>query len=489
MQKPVAIIVSKRQEERKEIEDLLRDQISKQIGIDFAIRTYEDKDRVKKLGNLHIATSLDLDPPQENPGIKIEDENNNCAKLLFTSDSDLRIQYDSFREKSLIYKYKVSRELNSDDINWEDFRGWFRSNYPAFDEIVIEKNKDKTRMGIETKQIIEYLRKRKKIFQPISIGIVGLGILGRGILENASKEKSISDIYVSSNFVNGEYGPLLDRLEQKDKIRGGSLDALFDANPDVLIISTGKHNVNYNRYKTREELTEMLLKTGIEKINPILDKITKRRFQGLIVIQSNPNGHLIRYMARKGKINFERLTSFPPDTLRHKIALYSELKIKNPGIREEDIELIAIGEHMKGGTPLYDECTVKGQPLFDLFPKFKNKRLKEKISDKARKKGLQVMQSTFNIKGDYRGVPDLVTTCLQEIAYFQKRPKYPAYYMNISVPIEYTYHGAGNEVNIRTKRIIYQISELTKNKKIIEELYYDIGDLKKQLKPYLNQKR
>ena len=512
MKKPVAIIDA---EESQKIANLLKNEVSNEIGIDVKVNQNDERKRIGKGGQLYITKSLGPNSPQQIFARKMRDEDPNCARMLVTSVRDLvrqDIEYskegfissvtrwmkgDKNKPKSsLLSMYYVHRgeRIAPENINWEDFRGWFRRNYPTFHDIVIERE-DENSLKTETKTAIDYLRQKRKIFQPISVGIVGLGKLGLGTLKEATKDTCISHAYVFTNFVNGNYEPLLGILERgrREKSTGGSLEDLFDANPDVLIISTGKHNIDYSQFKTRPELTKMLLETSIPKVKPVLEMALKRKFSGLIAMQTNPNSHLIMY-ARDLGIHPNQLTSFPPDTNRHIEELYKKIKELYPEtkIREEDIHLLAIGDHMNGGIPLYSECTISGLkskdvPLLEAFPQFQDKKLQEKVCKDARGVGLGIMQSAGTYKHDYDEVPKHIKDCLKDLAYFQEFSRCPIYQGILSVPVRFTYQGKGNTVEIRVQKA-KKIADLTQDEQVREELLGEIDNIKELTHPYLKPK-
>ena len=493
MKKPIAIVVSKKPEERKRIADLLKNGVSKEIGIDFKVNQYENRKRKGEGGQLYIATSLNPNSSQQELARTIRDEEPHCARILVTSSRDLINQDMEHTNQSLLSNYLAHKKTAEPPINWEDVREWFRREYPAFHDIVIERDNHSLEAGV--KSAIDYIRKGRKMCQPLSVGIAGLGKLGLGILEEAAGKGYISHTQVFTNFVGGNYELLLKILEPgvRDKITSGDLDELFDADPDVLVISTGKHDIDYRQYGTRSELTKMLLETSIPKVRPIIKKSLERKFSGLIAMQTNPNSQLITY-ARDLGIASDQLTSFPPDTNRHIAELYKKIKELHPEtkIRREDLNLIAVGDHMNGGIPLYSECTVNGLKsraihLFEAFPEFQDKKLQEEVCKKARGIGLGVMQSAERYEHDYRGVPELVREYLRDMAYFQRDASHPIYYGILGVPVEFTYQGKGDTVNIRVQKA-KNIADLTKDEEVRREISEEIKDIHEATKPYLEPK-
>ncbi len=496
MKKPVAIVVSRKTEERKKISDLLKNGVSRELGMDFEIKSYEERERMGNGGQLYIATSLDSNSSEQRFARRIRNEEPHCARLLVTNTKGLIDQDIENPNSSLLSNY-LSYKGESSSIDWKDFKKWFREYYPTFQDIVIEDKKDKNSLKIEIKNAIDYLREKRKIYQPITIGLDGLGAFGMGTLEKAVRGNCVSCAYVHSDFVEEEYKSdynfLLNSLdlsgEEKEKIFPGSREEIFDAQPDVFIIARGKRGVDYSKYKTRAEIIEIALKTGIPKIDPILDEIINKEYPGLVAVQSNPNGHLIYYAMKRG-IDKSQLTSFPPDTIRHRAELYEELKKFDPKIKEEDIELEAIGEHMtNGGTPLYYSCKVKGKPLMKVFPQMNDQGLQEAICKRAQRKGLLVMQSAEEFRHDYRGVPERIRECLSDIAHYREYTRYPIYTGILSGPARFTYQGKGDKINPRIQGVFTDINNLTRgDKKAEAEMRKNIKEIMRLTKPHVKPK-
>lgn len=501
MKKARAAIISNKVAERKKVVSLLRNGISKEIEIDFLSHQYTNRKRVGNLTDyqLYIATSLNPNSSQQKLARTLKnEEKSHCARLLLTNVEDLVGQHKQYPKSSLVSNYLPYLEnpkTNVRDIVWKEFKTWFRDNYPTFNDIIIERPNEEGSLKKETRNAIEYVRGERQMSQDLSIGVVGLGRQGMGILDKTAREKYISNIFVNSAFVErdgeGNYNPLLDSLDlsgkEREKIRGFALEELLEANPDVLIISTGEHDFDYGKCQgDRAKLTVELLKENMPKIDLILRTALEIQYKGLVVLQPNPPGHFIRY-ARNMGFSSHQLTSFPPDTIRYIAELYERLKGAHPELKEEDMKAMSIGEHMKGGTPVNSKCSVKGKPTIEVYPEFNNPKFQESVCKAAQGKGLDVMMSAENYGHDYRGVPERVKECLTDIAFFQKFSRYPIYSGVISLPARFTYQGDRDEANVRVYRDRRERKLIKNDEAIIKELNQDIRNLRAQTKPYLKE--
>jgi hypothetical protein len=499
--KPIAIVMSEDSQEGERISNLFKDY----EDIDFDNNISKERERIGKGGQVMIGTDLNSNSSHQVFARKMQEEEPNCARMLFTSPKRLVRQYKEqsrglfshLRGKtskgsllSMYFSYK-GEELGPEKVNWDDFRVWFRKNYPTFHDIIIE-DRGKP-LKTEFKSAMDYVREEGFMFQPITVSLDGLGAFNMGTIEKLVRGDCVSYVYPHSDFVekelNGDYDLVFNSLDlsraERDKIITGTREEIFDTEPDVFIIARGKHGIDYSKFKTRVELIEMLLKTSIPKIDPILDKAIDKEYTGLMNIQSNPTGHLLYYAIKRGMAK-SQVTSFPPDTIRHISELCEQLREFDPSIKEDDIELEAIGEHMiRGGTPLYYNCKVRGKPLMKAFPQMKDKKLQEIVRDKA-DKGLLVMQSAEKFKHDYRGVPERARECLSDIAHYKEFSRYPIYTGVLSCPAKFIYKGKGDNTNVRVQPIFTNISDLTKGDKEAEaEIKGDIKKIVKLTKQYL----
>ena len=187
-------------------------------------------------------------------------------------------------------------------------------------------------------------------------------------------------------------------------------------------------------------------------------------------------------------IPLNQLTSFNPDKIRAIGIVYNYLQEKGIDIDENKIYIPVVGEHMKGGTPLYDRATVNGKSLCETYSEFKDPKFQEAITDLIRGEGLRVMKSAQDSGHDYRGVPKRVKECLDSIAHLQEHPPYPVYAGILSAPTRFSYLGRGHEVYPRVNRE-GRFTKITKDKESIIELLKDKAKLMKESRPYSNQSK
>lgn len=466
MRKPRAVIINETAKGKKHLIKLLKGPVKKDSGLSFDIISAEDvtdslRSNSKLLkGDIYFIAENPRDR-QIAPAIakKLSERGVNGGKVLTTS------RPEPYKETLI-------------NPGYQEFYGWLPKN---------------TAENFDTGEVIDKVddfRKQGKLTQPISIGILGLGTLGIGTLVEAVRIPSVRTAQVYTGFVHQDktpsvdnYASLLDSLdlpgEQREKIKPhiSTIELLTKTSPDVLVVTQGKHGIDYEQYEKRTQLTEELFKTSLPKIDPILRTIQATRFKGLIAMQSNPNGHFIRYANQLG-IPMNQLTSFPPDTVRHIAELYEYLKERFPSVKEEEVFLEAIGEHMKGGTPIYEKGLVGGISLFDVFPELKEyPQLQEMICNDARARGLKIVKSAKNYEHDYRGVPRRVRECLEDISQLRRTPRYPIYAGLLSAKAEFSYEPYSknsNKVYARVKKSA-PFTEITDDKRIRKELAKDLG--------------
>ena len=122
-------------------------------------------------------------------------------------------------------------------------------------------------------------------------------------------------------------------------------------------------------------------------------------------------------------------------------------------------------------------------PLFGAFPQLKDEELQREICTKAQKVGLAVVQSASKYQHDYRGVPQRVKECLEDISNLQRYSRYPIYAGLLSVPAEFALEssGDGNRVDVKVRKTC-KIPDLTKNKQILIGLSKDLREIITQTK-------
>ena len=343
--------------------------------------------------------------------------------------------------------------------------------------------------------VISNLRQNDGIMTPLNVGVVGLGKLGLGTLQELVKEPWISSVRAYTGFVNGsqeDYQKVLASLdlpgEERAKITTHSnLEELAQENPDVIVIATGEFNTPYHQYSDRTQLRERLFRKGLPKINQVLKAVKETNCQSLLAMESNPNGQFIHH-AIEQEIDPTQLTSFSPDTMRHVRTIYENLKRRHPELSEEDINMMVEGDHMKGGTPVYEEATVKGQRLKVFEPRFVKRPFQTRLTKKSRDEGLNVMKSAVRYGHDYRGVPRKVKEGLREIAFLHASPRYSIYAGLVSVPARFVYEADDGTFYPRVKPAHEDIKDFTEDQHVIRELKSDVKRIKREVRRWTKSK-
>ena len=504
MKKPAILVANKDRKANSQLKNILKYKTPYETGIEFRVKTQDRREQIGNISNKQIFITGNLNPTSSEQRIarELKEKGAGCARILYTSIAKLSKEHEEHKKSAIFTNYigyileKHSKPLDVKDVQSDEFHTWFRTTYMGtFDDIILEGD-TKNPLEKEVSNAIEYVRQKRLMIQPISLGIIGLGVLGQGIINQTADQGWVKEISVFSNFLNGnidKYKEELARLdlsgtgERKLKYPYKNIEEIIEANPDVLIISTGEHGIDYNAYENdRSKLTPYLLKTSAPKVAQIYQAIINLKFPGLIIPETNPSGHLI-HLGKKMNIPSNQMTSFTPDSIRGRGAIYNYLQQKNVNIEENKIEIPVVGEHMKGGTPLYDRATVDKKPLFEVYPEFKDPELQAQITSQIRGQGLRVMKSAQDSGHDYQGVPKRVKECLDSIAHLQKSPPYPIYAGILSLPANFTYLGAGNEIYPRVKRTI-RMTKITDDKEIIKGLLEDKYKLREETAPYITKR-
>lgn len=339
--------------------------------------------------------------------------------------------------------------------------------------------------------IISSLRQNKRIVTPLNVGIVGLGKLGLGTLQELVKESWVTKVETYTGFAKGsqeKYQEILDSLdlpgEEREKVTThNDLEGLVTTNPDVIVIATGEFETPYAQYSDRTKLTERLFRKGLPKVDQVIQKVKETNCPSLLAMESNPNGQFIHYAVEQG-IDPSQLTSFSPDTMRHVRKVYETLKKKNPNLTEDEISLMVMGDHMKGGTPVYEEAMVRDQRLKQFDPRFAKRAFQNRITGRARKEGLIVMKSSARYGHDYRGVPRKVKEGLQEIAHLQRYPKYSVYAGVVSLPATFVYSTNNGTFFPRVNPTHEDLTDFTQDKYVIKEVKGDIKRIRREVKKW-----
>ncbi len=516
MRKPRAVIINETEDGKKQITELLNGIVKG--GGEVQERTSDGKTENVKIKASGLDFDISSEEVQEPESLRSNSRLLGAQVYFIHEEKEDKTLAPRIAEALVERGAKSGMTLTTEGTTEEPYEVTrAQAGYKHFEGWLPKKETGKRFKISEVADKIDELRKTRKLVQPISIGIIGLGKLGRGCMVESSTSESISNVHVFSGFVQkgeGSYEELIRGQElpirQAEKIiPHDNLEGIVGANPDVLVICTGKHKMNYN-VPNRQVLNRELFQTGLPKVIPVLEAIAgNNNFQGLIAMQSNPNGHLIKYVIdpinpEKGKdkgmgIPVQQITSFPPDSIRFASEVFRYLIENCPAAKVREIKginLIAPGDHPSdGGIPLYDEATVlldertgKTRPLLDMFPELKDPQVQESVNTKARSIGLTVVQTSEKYERDYKGVPQRVIECLEDISCFQQYSRYPIYSGLLTVPVQFVYEPEnGNKMHVRVKQVYDTLPQLTKDKEILRLLRKDVKRTAKQTRRWLKE--
>jgi len=514
MKKPVTIIACKDSEEGKKIANSVEN-TSKDTGIGWETKLYEDRTHIGKGGQLYIATDLDQKSSQHDLANKLKEKEVPCARLFVTSADRLIDQHRRYsgnwfrsllargklKKASLLKKYFVDKgkEIPPERIDWGDFKNWLVGKSP-FHDVVIEDNKHP--LDSEMKKAIEYVRQKRKMCKPLRIGVLGLGKLGGQILHDLKSAPYIESVHAFSEFAKLDYERKVISIIgfEGDQRRNfhfhEALEELVEANPDLLIVSTGEHGVQYEKYDIINNLTERLMKGSYPKVKKILEVVKRYQdkgvFNGIVSMESNSTGPLLQ-IAKSMRIDPLTLTSITPDMSRHKTLLlyllsgissckYEKLLTSKQKHREpikieygerdaqlqySDICLDVIGEHGKE-IPLLREAKVKGKPLVEVFPEFNEYKYRRAFIDVAREIGLKLMKIAKNSGKNYGGTPDKIVEQVEKIAFLGREISSAYSYF----PDADCFVGAPSVIDhpLRIRSVADSIDDLSQDEEVISEL-------------------
>ncbi|RLG12006.1 hypothetical protein DRN73_03780 [Candidatus Pacearchaeota archaeon] len=458
MKKPKAVIIGESEKARRNLKEILKKQVKNETGIDFRIVTAKGC----RLNSEGVVYFIYETPEDKTKAPKIAEtlieKGVKAGKVLTTRGKEP-------------YKETMTEE------GYKFFSGWLPKNSEEeFDEgEVIRK--------------VQELRRDRKLFHPISLGIIGLGKLGRQVVKDAKSRDWLKEVHAYTGFVKGDYSLIraqigIERDEDEKVHFHRDLEEVVEANPDILLITTGEFGIPYKKYSTRRDLRKRLLDGAMPKVEPVLNHVLKTNFSGIISMEANPNGDLL-YIAKHKGIPVDQLTSFTPDTVRHKTLLLEKLKREHPDLKYNEIHLTVIGEHGEE-IPLLSECTVRDMPLKEFDKRFDNPEFRERFTEEGRAIGLKVMQAAERLKDNYGGTPGRILEVLDGIAHLQGELKSSIYtYLTkedgfLSVPSRLIYP-------LRVRLYNGTIDELTKDEGVREEVKRQLKAQKEFSKPYLEK--
>lgn len=453
--------------------------ISSQTGINFNLQTYPQcPENIKDIQDACLYFIDFFMPNLKGPDIsrKLKEIGSTGTRILITGQDSFP---DIEKEQGVPIMKRIFGGQEKRFYKWLDEEGKKKLFYG---------NMIKPLKKEDIEKIVLDLRQERELTNPISLGVIGLGKLGNSVVADSSEQSWVSHVYRFTNWVKGDYSQLAHIEIKRSKVTDcKSLEEVVEANPDVLLITTGEHDIPYHEYPSRNDLDKRLMEGSFAKIKPILQAIKNQNYQGLISIESNVNGPLL-YIANKIGIPEYQLTSFPPDTIRHKEELLRRLaNIRTKGktdLTHDDVDLLVVGEHGRE-IPLLEKCTIRGRSLQKSYSKFRKIRYKQRFTNEARKIGLRVMRAAEKSKESYTGTPNSVTEILDDIAHLQASSRFPIYAHLpredgfLSVPSRFTY-----PLSVQAQMYL---EELTQDKKILKQLRKQIKYQRELAKPYISE--
>lgn len=346
----------------------------------------------------------------------------------------------------------------------EHFSGWIPKRGGIFD------------VG-EVSRKVEELRKDEKLSQRVTLGVIGLGKLGRQILSVFKSQSHIASVHAFSEFAKNDYEKeIIPRMafegDQRRKFHfHGNLEAVIQANPDQLVISTGEFRVPYDNYDKIRDLTGRLMVGAYPKVRRILQAVKDAGYNGTILMEANPTGALLQVAKRMG-IDPSILTSITPDMSRHKTLLLEKLSAEDPSLQYSDIDLTVIGEHGKE-IPLLREARVRGELLTNVFPEFKKASYRMDFINEAREIGLRGIKISEKLGDNYGGTPDKIVEYIKHFASFGRTiPSAYSYFVEADCFI-----GAPSIIDypLKVKSVSQSLRGLSQDKEVLAGLGKDIG--------------
>ncbi len=195
-------------------------------------------------------------------------------------------------------------------------------------------------------------------------------------------------------------------------------------NSDVVLITTGrKDTTDFSKVNGRRngranpELVKNDLRRNLPNVTKAFRAARDVKYPGLFIVMSNPTGEFMQIGRELYGIPYWKMLSAPndPNRLKHRIA---EQLRKIKGLENLDWanEIFApiIGSHERY-IPLLGETTVRGKPLYDIYPLFEDGRFLRDLMRELREYPPILMEQSKQTP--YVGTPAFVARVLANIAH------------------------------------------------------------------------
>lgn len=319
--------------------------------------------------------------------------------------------------------------------------------------------------------ILDILRAKKRIFQDLTIGIIGVrGRLGNDLLRELYGK---GELHVYSNsLVKESYGK--PNYSSELKVAGipegdprvlchNKLSSIINANLDAIIITTGEH-ITAKSLKEMPTRKQWFYK-NLPYLKQILLELKGNALNSLVFIESNPPEPLMRVGVDVYGINPINFTSISADTERyrkvinrylHSISGFGELKEPLPDLKPKNIELINFGEHGED-MPDLRTCKIKGKNLLDLLKEEREnfpKELSKLLENEKQEIGTEVLEAVILKGRSYPDTPEVIARALDELAHFQEKPVdcwscyHPEYNAFLQWPVKILYPSNKSQMKV-----------------------------------------
>ncbi len=464
MKRPKAVIINETEKGKKHLIELLKGAVKDNSGLTFDIITdnnVTDPDSLRRNSKLLGGDVYFIHEEPEREKWPLAPK---IAKALV--ERGVRGGMTLTTERTREEPYDVTKK----QPGYKHFNGWLPKTDEQFNAGEVSRKVEEFRKRKRDKE--GAIEQESKFFQTMSVGILGLGKLGRGVCRGIKAKPYIKVVNAFTDFAKGEYEKeiipnLAFKKDERKKFKfHNTLEGVIEANPDVLIIATGEHGIQYGAYNQIKDLTERLMHGAYPKVKAMLQAIKDRDYQGPIFMESNAVGPLLQVAKRMG-LDPSNLTSITPDVVRHNTHLLELLQKQDPTLKYSDIILGTIGEHGKEISRLR-EGKVRDIPLTEASPEFKDPKYRRQFNHKARQIGLTLVEASRRLRDTYGGITEMITDALESFAYFQR-----------NVPSAYSYFPEADcfigvpsvaEYPLKIKSVATHLRNLSQDREVLTEL-------------------